>query len=200
MNGRVVPVLTVESADDAERACEAILAGGLTSVEITFRTDPAVEAIRRASQIDGLSSGPARFSPRRSSTAAVDAGAQFAVTPSTNESWSALLRGQASSSCPGRRRRPRSIGRRLSAAESSSCFRRRFSAARRSSRRFRLSSPIVRFVPTGGVNPDNLAEYLRLPSVGACGGTWICEPALIRDGRFDEIERRAREASRLVPA
>ena len=58
--------------------------------------------------------------------------------------------------------------------------------------------PDLRFVPTGGVNPDNLAEYLRLPSVAACGGTWICEPALIRDGRFDEVERRAREASALV--
>ena len=56
------------------------------------------------------------------------------------------------------------------------------------------SFPRRRFVPTGGVNPDNLAEYLALSSVLACGGTWICEPALLRDGRFDEIERRARDA------
>ena len=60
--------------------------------------------------------------------------------------------------------------------------------------------PDVSFVPTGGVSPDNLAEYLALPSVFACGGTWICEPALLREGRFDEIERRARDALALVPA
>ena len=52
----------------------------------------------------------------------------------------------------------------------------------------------VRFVPTGGVNAENLASYLALPSVLACGGSWMCEPALLREGRFDEVERRAREA------
>jgi 2-dehydro-3-deoxyphosphogluconate aldolase/(4S)-4-hydroxy-2-oxoglutarate aldolase len=56
----------------------------------------------------------------------------------------------------------------------------------------------VRFVPTGGVNPENLGAYLELPAVLACGGTWICEPALLREGRFDEVERRAREAVELV--
>ena len=55
--------------------------------------------------------------------------------------------------------------------------------------------PDVRFVPTGGIGPDNLSDYLALPSVLACGGSWVCEPALLRDGRFDEIERRAREAA-----
>ena len=58
--------------------------------------------------------------------------------------------------------------------------------------------PDVRFVPTGGIGPDNLSDYLALPSVLACGGSWVCEPALLRDGRFDEIERRAREAARQV--
>jgi 2-dehydro-3-deoxyphosphogluconate aldolase/(4S)-4-hydroxy-2-oxoglutarate aldolase len=54
--------------------------------------------------------------------------------------------------------------------------------------------PDVRFVPTGGIGPDNLASYLELPSVLACAGTWLCERALLRERRFDEIERRARDA------
>jgi 2-dehydro-3-deoxyphosphogluconate aldolase / (4S)-4-hydroxy-2-oxoglutarate aldolase len=56
----------------------------------------------------------------------------------------------------------------------------------------------VRFVPTGGVNPENLASYLELPSVLACGGTWICERKLLDEQRFDEIERRARDAVELA--
>jgi 2-dehydro-3-deoxyphosphogluconate aldolase/(4S)-4-hydroxy-2-oxoglutarate aldolase len=54
--------------------------------------------------------------------------------------------------------------------------------------------PDVRFVPTGGIGDGNLSSYLDLPSVLACAGTWICERALLRERRFDEIERRAREA------
>jgi 2-dehydro-3-deoxyphosphogluconate aldolase/(4S)-4-hydroxy-2-oxoglutarate aldolase len=60
--------------------------------------------------------------------------------------------------------------------------------------------PNVTFVPTGGVNPENLASYLELPSVLACGGTWICDKALLRERRFDEIERRAREAVEIAAA
>jgi 2-dehydro-3-deoxyphosphogluconate aldolase / (4S)-4-hydroxy-2-oxoglutarate aldolase len=58
----------------------------------------------------------------------------------------------------------------------------------------------VRFVPTGGVRPENVSSYLELPSVLACGGTWICEQTLLRERRFDEIERRAREAVELAAA
>ena len=56
----------------------------------------------------------------------------------------------------------------------------------------------VRFVPTGGIHPENLASYFKLPAVLACGGTWICEQVLQHEGRFDEIECRAREAVETV--
>jgi 2-keto-3-deoxy-6-phosphogluconate aldolase len=138
-----VPVLTAESAEDAERACEAILAGGPRAVEITFRTDAAVEAIRRASGIEGLLVGAGTVLSESQLESALEAGPRFAVAPSTNE-------------------------------------------------------VVVRAAL--GVNIDNLDTYLALPSVFACGGTWICEPALLRDGRFDEIERRAREATALAAA
>ena len=54
--------------------------------------------------------------------------------------------------------------------------------------------PDVRFIPSGGVNADNLGDFLAVPAVLACGGSWMCEPRLLRAGRFDEIERLAREA------
>jgi 2-dehydro-3-deoxyphosphogluconate aldolase / (4S)-4-hydroxy-2-oxoglutarate aldolase len=200
MNGRVVPVLTAASADDAERACEAILAGGMTSVEITFRTEAAVEAIRRASQIDGLVVGAGTVLTEAQLAAAMEAGAQFAVAPSTNESVVRAAQAAGIELVPGAATpteidRAWALGCRIVKIFPASllggpAFVKAVSAV----------FPDVMFMPTGGVSPDNLADYLALPSVIACGGTWICEPVLLREGRFAEIEGRAREAARLVPA
>jgi len=200
VNGRIVPVLTVESADDAERACEAILAGGLASVEITFRTAAAPEAIRRAVKLDGLEVGAGTVLTSMQLDAAVEAGAAFAVAPSTSATMVRAAQSAGIEFIPGAATateidQARALGCRLVKL---------FPAALIGGPAFvRAVSPVfpdLRFVPTGGINLDNLAEYLRLPSVAACGGTWICEPALIRDGRFDEVERRAREASALTLA
>jgi 2-dehydro-3-deoxyphosphogluconate aldolase / (4S)-4-hydroxy-2-oxoglutarate aldolase len=199
MNGRVVPVLTAESAEDAERACVAMLAAGLTSVEITFRTEAAVAAIRRASQIDGLTVGAGTVLAEAQLAAALDAGAKFAVAPSTNESVVRAAQAAGIEIVPGAATpteidRARALGCRIVKIFPASllggpAFVRAVAAVFRD----------VRFVPTGGVSLENLGDYLALPSVLACGGTWICEPALLRAGRFDEIERRARDAVSVVP-
>jgi 2-dehydro-3-deoxyphosphogluconate aldolase / (4S)-4-hydroxy-2-oxoglutarate aldolase len=200
MNGRVIAVLTAESVDDAERACEAILAGGLTSVEITFRTEAAVEAIRRAAQIDGLLVGAGTVLTESQLDAAIDAGARFAVAPSTNESVVRAAQAAGIELVPGAATpteidRARALGCRVVKIFPASLLGGPAFVAAVSA-----VFPDVMFVPTGGVSADNLGDYLALPSVLACGGTWICEPVLIRDGRFAEIEQRARAASSLVPA
>jgi len=56
----------------------------------------------------------------------------------------------------------------------------------------------IRFMPTGGVSISNLADYLSLPYVIACGGSWMVNSALIADGRFDEITRLAVQTVQLV--
>jgi len=200
MKGRVVPVLTADNADDAVRACEAILAGGLSSVEITFRTDAAVEAIRRASQLDGLIVGAGTVLSESQLAAAVDAGAQFAVAPSTNEAVVRAAHQSGIEVVPGAAT-PTEIDR----ARALGCHVVKiFPASTLGGPAFIKAVaavfPDVEFVPTGGVNPENLGDYLALPSVLACGGTWICEPALLRDGRFDEVERRARETASVLAA
>jgi len=199
MNGRVVAVLTAESADDAERACMAMLAAGLTSVEITFRSEAALEAIRRASQIDGLTVGAGTVLAEAQLTAALDAGAKFAVAPSTNESVVRAAQAAGIEIVPGAATpteidRARALGCRIIKIFPASLL-----GGPAFVRAVAAVFPDVRFVPTGGVRLDNLGDYLALPSVLACGGTWICEPALLRAGRFDEIERRARDAVSVVP-
>ncbi len=200
MNGRVVPVLTAESADDAERACRAMLAGGLSSVEITFRTDAAVESIRRASGIDGLLVGAGTVLSTSQLEAALEAGARFAVAPSTNEAVVRAAQRAGVTFVPGAATPTEVEHARALGCEVVKIFPASLVGGPAFIKALSAVFPDVKFVPTGGVNIDNLDAYLALPSVLACGGTWICEPALLRDGRFDEIERRAREAAALAPA
>lgn len=185
---RVIPVLTVGSADEAERACRALLAGGLTTVEITFRTEAAADAIRRASRLDGLVAGAGTVRSVGQLEAAIEAGAQFAVAPGTDPEVVAAAQRAGVTFVPGAATpteidRARSLGCEIvkifpAALLGGPAFIRTMSAV----------FPDVRFMPTGGVTAADVAEYLALPSVVACGGTWICADAA-------SIEERAREAA-----
>jgi len=186
--GRVVPVLTAESADHAERACEAILAGGLESVEIVFRSDAALEAIRRASRIEGLIVGAGTVLSVEQLEAAVEAGAKFAVAPTIDPLVIAAARRAGVRLIPGAAT-PTEIGR----ARSLGCdVVKLFPASLIGGPAFiKAVGPIfpdVKFVPTGGITVDNLGEYLALPSVLACGGTWIT-------AQIEGVEERARAAA-----
>jgi len=197
---RIVAVLTAADADEAERAGEALLAGGLTSVEITFRTEAAGDAIRRVARNDELLVGAGTILSPDQLALAVDAGARFAVAPGTNESVVDAARDAGIPFIPGVAT-PSEIER----ARSRGCHVLKvFPASVLGGPAFlNAVAPVyrdVRFVPTGGVRPENVSSYLELPSVLACGGTWICEQALLRERRFDEIERRAREAVELAAA
>jgi 2-dehydro-3-deoxyphosphogluconate aldolase / (4S)-4-hydroxy-2-oxoglutarate aldolase len=195
---RVVPVLTATDADEAERACAALLEGGLSAVEITFRTDAAAEAIRRVAEIDELLVGAGTILSPEQLESAAEAGARFAVAPGTSSSVVEAARASDVPFIPGVAT-PSEIER----ARALGCnVVKLFPASLLGGPAFvKAVAPVyrdVRFVPTGGINPENLGAYLELPAVLACGGTWICEPALLREGRFDEVERRAREAVELV--
>jgi 2-dehydro-3-deoxyphosphogluconate aldolase / (4S)-4-hydroxy-2-oxoglutarate aldolase len=200
MNARIIPVLTASSADEAERACRALATGGLTTVEITFRTEAAADAIRRASGIEGLVVGAGTVLSEEQLAAALDAGAQFAVAPGTNPAVVEAAQRAGVTFIPGA-----ATPSEIEQARSLGCMIvKLFPASLLGGPAFVKAVAAVyrdvRFVPTGGVSLENLDEYLALPAVLACAGTWICEPALLREGRYDEIERRAREASALVPA
>lgn len=188
MNGRVVAVLTAATADDAERACEALVAGGLTSVEITFRTAAGAEAIRRASRIEGLEVGAGTVLSVEQLDAAIEAGARFAVSPSTNPAVveAAQLAGIPfipGAATPTEIDRARSLG-----CEVIKIFPASILGGPAFLKAVSSVFQDVKFVPTGGVSIDNLGDYLAIPSVLACGGTWITADA-------DGIEARAREAA-----
>jgi 2-dehydro-3-deoxyphosphogluconate aldolase / (4S)-4-hydroxy-2-oxoglutarate aldolase len=191
---RVLAVMTCDDADQAEAASRALLAGGISCVEIAFRTAAAAEALQRISRIEGLLAGAGTILEPAQAHAAAEAGARFAVAPGTSptviqacaEVGLPFFPGVAT---PSEIETARALGCRLLKV---------FPASTLGGPSFvrAVSAPYqdVRFLPTGGVNADNLGEFLAVPSVLACGGSWMVEPSLLRQGRFDEIERLAREA------
>ena len=145
-------------------------------------------------EIDGLLVGAGTVLSPAQAALAAEAGAAFAVAPGTNDAVVAacgelelpFFPGVAT---PSEIEHARSLGCRTlkvfpAATVGGIAFLKAVSATYRD----------VRFMPTGGIGPANLADYLAVPSVLVCGGSWLCEAGLLGAGRFDEVERLAREA------
>ena len=190
---RVVAVLSVPDAETAEAACRALARGGLGCAEITFRTEAAAEAIARVSQIDDFVVGAGTVLTAEQARRAHDAGAAFAVAPGTDEAVIDACRELGLPFVPGAATATE-IGR----ARSLGCqVVKLFPASLLGGPPFVAAMsavyPDVRFMPTGGVGPSSFRSYLDVPSVLACGGSWLADGRLLAERRFDEIERLARE-------
>jgi 2-dehydro-3-deoxyphosphogluconate aldolase/(4S)-4-hydroxy-2-oxoglutarate aldolase len=196
---RVVPVVTIDDAGDAAALGAALADGGLPVAEITFRTAVAAAAIEalRAARPDVLV-GAGTVLDVETVDRALDAGAEFIVAPGFNPAVvdHCIARGVAV--IPGVVT-PTEIEAALARGIHLVKF---FPAEAAGGARYlaAVAPPYrsVRFMPTGGVNPGNLTEYLALPCVTACGGTWIATADAIRDNRFAEITRLAAEAVALA--
>lgn len=192
---RVVPVASLDDGDQAEATARALQRGGLDCIEITFRTAAAAEALRRARAVDGMLVGAGTVLSPEQAAVAADAGADFAVAPGTNPAVVEACRALGLPFFPGvatpsEIETARTLGRTTlklfpAAQVGGVGFLRAVSA----------TYPDVRFLPTGGIGADTVADYLAVPSVLAVGGSWLVRPELLRAGRFDEVERLAREAT-----
>ncbi len=197
----VVPVVAVSSVDEGLRLGEALLSGGLGVVEITFRTDAAAAAIRAVTdRLPGLLVGAGTLLSEASVDQAVDAGAAFGVAPGLRPPVveHALERGLPfvpGIATPSELELGLALGLdffKLFPAEAIGGVRLIDALAG--------PYPSAGFMPTGGIRPETLTDYLARPSVAACGGTWIAPQALVTDGGFDEIQRRAAAAVARIAA
>jgi 2-dehydro-3-deoxyphosphogluconate aldolase / (4S)-4-hydroxy-2-oxoglutarate aldolase len=191
---RVLPVVAVDDAEVVDDLCGALLEGGISCIEITFRTNAAAAAIERAARVEGMLVGAGTVLTVDQAHAAARAGARFAVAPGTDGDVVSACAAAGLPFFPGIAT-PSELGH---AARLGCTTVKVFPAATLGGPAFvravSATFPNARFIPTGGVDAGSLPGYLAVPSVLACGGSWICEAALVRDGRFDEITRRARAA------
>jgi 2-dehydro-3-deoxyphosphogluconate aldolase/(4S)-4-hydroxy-2-oxoglutarate aldolase len=191
----LVPVVKIERAEDAVKLGEALLAGGLPCAEITFRTAAAEEAIRHiSSSLPEIVLGAGTVRSVDQAGRAVSAGAKFIVSPGFNEKVVDWCLNNGVAVTPGVAT-PTEID---MATEMGLNILKFFPAEAFGGIKTlkAISAPYVgvKFIPTGGVNLDNLGDYLSLPSVHCCGGSWLVKGDLITAGRFDEITRLAQEA------
>lgn len=194
---RVVPVIAIESVAHALPLADALLAGGLPIIEVTFRTAAALDVIRVLTrERPQLLVGAGTVLDPATVDAAANAGARFALAPGC---------------APATVNRAREIGlpfvpgvqtpSEVELALSLGCTTLKFFPAEAAGGVKMLDAihaPYkhtgVRFVPTGGVSPANLASYLACAAVAAVGGTWLAKPSDMAEGRFDEIAARTRDA------
>jgi 2-dehydro-3-deoxyphosphogluconate aldolase/(4S)-4-hydroxy-2-oxoglutarate aldolase len=195
----VVPVVKIERAEDAFELGRALLAGGLPCAEITFRTAAAEEAIRRiSSSLPEIIVGAGTVLKVDQASKAVSAGAQFIVAPGFNQKVVDWCLQNEIPVTPGVMT-PTEIDMALDRGLNILKF---FPAEAIGGIAVlkAISAPYggVKFIPTGGINRNNLADYLALPSVHCCGGSWLVKANLISAGKFDEITELARDAMSVV--
>ncbi|MGE9271193.1 MAG: bifunctional 4-hydroxy-2-oxoglutarate aldolase/2-dehydro-3-deoxy-phosphogluconate aldolase [Verrucomicrobiales bacterium] len=194
---RIVPVVVLDDEEDAEPLAEALLAGGLDVIEITFRTPAAEAAIQRITHaFPEVLVGAGTLLEWDHVTRAHAAGATFGLAPGLNPTVVQRAHELKLTFCPGIMT-PSDV----EAALRLGCHVLKFfpaMAAGGPAMLKALAGPYahtgVKFIPTGGIHQGNLHEFLQLPAVAAIGGSWMVERKLIAAGDWKEITRRTAEA------
>ncbi len=191
----IIPVVKIENASDAVPLAQALKDGGLLSAEITFRTAAAEEAIRRIVEAfpEMLVGAGTVLTPEQAERA-LAAGARFIVSPGLGEDVVALCLERSVPITPGVATATE-IQRALSLGLTTLKFFPAEASGGLTTLRA-LAAPFgqVQFIPTGGVNADNMLGYLRSKFVAAVGGSWMVKSNLISEGQFDAIRQLAHEA------
>ncbi|MDO4786006.1 MAG: bifunctional 4-hydroxy-2-oxoglutarate aldolase/2-dehydro-3-deoxy-phosphogluconate aldolase [Fretibacterium sp.] len=191
----VVPVVKLDSPDQALPLGQALVDGDLPVAEITFRTDAAEESIRRLTgELPDLLVGAGTVLTVEQARRAVGAGAKFLVSPGFNPSVVQFCIANGVPVIPGINS-PSQIERGIEMGVSVLKF---FPAEPSGGldmlKAFAGPYTGVSYVPTGGINAANMKNYLAFNKVLAVGGSWMVKPELVAAGRFEEISRLCREA------
>ncbi len=195
----IVPVVKIDNADDALPLAEALKKGGLCCAEITFRTDAAEESIRRISKAyPDFLVGAGTVLTIQQADAAMAAGASFLVSPGLSPAVVRHCLEKGYPILPGVST-PTEVEAALALGLTNLKF---FPAEAAGGVKYikAISAPysMVRFMPTGGVSIENVASYLKLKNVIACGGSWMVPGDKIAGGAFSEIEALTKEAVQLL--
>lgn len=191
----IIPVIAIDDPNKAVPLAKALAAGGLPAAEVTFRTEAAEESIRRiCAEVPEMLVGAGTVLTREQADRAIAAGAQFIVSPGFNpditryvlEKGVTMVPGTAT---PGEMEQAMSMGLKVV----------KFFPAEQNggvAMLKALAGPYsgLRWMSTGGVNTENMMDYLNFDRIIACGGSWMVKQALIENQQWEEISRICKEA------
>ena len=191
----IVPVIALDDAKDAKPLAEALIRGGLPCAEVTFRTEAAEESIRiMAEEFPDMLVGAGTVLTKEQVDRAVNAGAKFIVSPGLNPKTVAYCQEKNVPILPGTSN-PSDVEAAIELGLEVVKF---FPAEQAGGLNMikAMSAPYtkMKFMPTGGVNANNLKDYMNNKKIIACGGSWMVKKELVAQGKFDEIEALTREA------
>lgn len=191
----VVPVVVIESAEDAVPTAKALLRGGISFMEITFRTSCAEEAIRNvAREVPEMHVGAGTIVNRKQAETAVKAGASFVVSPGLDEDTVIWCQENNIPMIPGCVTPTEIIKAINLGLETVKFFPANVYGGVKAIHALSGVFRNVRFLPTGGVDAENMVEYVKEKSIVAIGGSWVCTSKDISDHEFERITDLSREA------
>ena len=195
----IVPVVVLNDSKDAAPLADALCDGGLACAEVTFRTEAAADSIRiMTEKHPEMLVGAGTVLTTKQVDEAVEAGAKFIVSPGLNptivkyciEKNIPITPGVAT---PSEMEQAIELGLNLV----------KFFPAEPSGGLAMINAvaapyTMLKFMPTGGINPDNVKDYLNSDKIFACGGSWMVKGDLVKAGDFDKIQELTKEAQELA--
>ncbi|UBO73799.1 bifunctional 4-hydroxy-2-oxoglutarate aldolase/2-dehydro-3-deoxy-phosphogluconate aldolase [Aeromonas rivuli] len=195
----LVPVMVINELDQALPMVRALLAGGISVFEITLRTPVALEAIKLiAEAMPDAMVGAGTVLNSAQYDAAVAAGARFVISPGMTP---ALLAHGASGTAPlipGVATASEVMQALEAGYDHLKFFPAEANGGTKALAAIAAPLPQIRFCPTGGIGPHNVADYLALKYVATVGGSWMLPAEALKSGNWAEVTRLSREAVALV--
>ena len=193
--GPVVPVLVIKNVEHAVPLAKALIAGGIRVLEVTLRTDAALEVIAKiAKEVPEAIIGAGTVTNRAQLQQVIDAGAKFAISPGlTSDLLKAGIEGSIAL-IPG----ISSISELMTAIDHGYTHLKFFPAEAsggvKALKAIGGPFPDIKFCPTGGISPSNYNDYLALPNVCCAGGSWLAPEDVMLNGDWDKITELAKQA------
>ena len=194
----VIPVLTIDRAADAVPLARALVKGGLPVLEITLRTDAALEALRAiAAEVEGAIAGAGTVLDAEQLAKVKQAGAQFAVSPGCTPTLAQAAKAASMPFLPG----VQTVSEAMALGEQGFRLLKFFPADSSGGLGWlkAVAAPLagVRFCPTGGIGAETAPAYLALANVACVGGSWVAPKYAVASGDWGRIERLAAAAAAL---